>query len=423
MDVEFYKENAKNKNTTHATNSWYRKYCKWAEGTGNIKEIQNLEKNELNRILEIYFADITRNDGEEFEPSSLIALQCGLERHLKEMGCTFSILRDIEFKGSRDVLEGKAKFLRQELGKGKTPNAANSLSLEEEDTLWASGQLGMQNGRSLTNTVWFLLTQHMGLRGRQEHHAMNVQDFTFKHDDFGRRFVTFAEGVTKTRGGGLRKKQRKVIPKMFETKDTHRCPIIIFKIFLSKRPACLLAEGPIYLAIIDKPKSEIWFKISRLGINSLDSIMKSMVKLSGIETGKNLTNHSARKTVVKKLRKSGASKSEIIEITGHSNERGLDPYDSGDEQQQRLLSHVIDQHVDQPSSSGFVLKTCTKDTLPRETYQKFWDEKEEPKPGVNYNLYNCDVSINGPSGQVNNQSKKSERKRRIMYSSTDSSQE
>ena len=36
MDVEFYKQNAKNRNTTHATNSWYRKYCNWAEGTGNF---------------------------------------------------------------------------------------------------------------------------------------------------------------------------------------------------------------------------------------------------------------------------------------------------------------------------------------------------------------------------------------------------
>ena len=46
---------------------------------------------------------------------------------------------------------------------------------------------------------------------------------------------------------------------------------------------------------------------------------------------------------MKKLRKSGASRSEIIEITGHSNERGLYPYDSGGEVQQRHMSHAIDQ--------------------------------------------------------------------------------
>ena len=31
MDAEFYKQNAKNKNTTKATEVWFRKYCNWAE--------------------------------------------------------------------------------------------------------------------------------------------------------------------------------------------------------------------------------------------------------------------------------------------------------------------------------------------------------------------------------------------------------
>ena len=43
MSVDFLKFNAKNQNTTKATESWYRKYCKWAEKTKNVKEIQNVD--------------------------------------------------------------------------------------------------------------------------------------------------------------------------------------------------------------------------------------------------------------------------------------------------------------------------------------------------------------------------------------------
>ena len=54
---------------------------------------------------------------------------------------------------------------------------------------------------------------------------------------------------------------------------------------------------------------------------------------------KNLTNHSARKTVAKRLKSSGIPKCEIKKITGHNSEQGLDDYDSGDKNEQRIMSN------------------------------------------------------------------------------------
>jgi hypothetical protein len=133
------------------------------------------------------------------------------------------------------VLEGKAKKLRRD-GLGKQPNKAKSLTNEEEKILWESGQLGGDNPRSLTNTLWWLLTQHFGLRGRQEHHEMNVEDFSLQKDDGGIEFVTFAEGVTKTRQAGLQAKPRLVKPKMFANGDGTKCPVTLFKQYLQRRP-------------------------------------------------------------------------------------------------------------------------------------------------------------------------------------------
>jgi len=86
---------------------------------------------------------------------------------------------------------------------GKRPNKTKSLTKEEEEMLWESGQLGDKTPRSLVNTKWWLLTQHLGLRGRQEYHDMTVEDFTIEKDDSGIEFIMFAEGLTKTRQGGL----------------------------------------------------------------------------------------------------------------------------------------------------------------------------------------------------------------------------
>ena len=55
--------------------------------------------------------------------------------------------------------------------------------------------------------MWWLLTQHFGLRGRQEHHQIKVEDFTLQRDDDGNEFLTFAEGPNKTTRGGQRENQ------------------------------------------------------------------------------------------------------------------------------------------------------------------------------------------------------------------------
>ena len=109
----------------------------------------------------------------------------------------------MNFSIPEKVLEGKARKLRN-AGKGKLPNKSRSLTREEEEALWESGQLGNSSPRSLMNTMWWLLPQHFGLRGCQEHYTMNVEDFTLNKDDNGNEFVTFAEIPTKTRQRGLR---------------------------------------------------------------------------------------------------------------------------------------------------------------------------------------------------------------------------
>ena len=152
----------------------------------------------MNQILEQYFAEIVRKDGKQYEPSSLGNMQAGIDRFLRENGSLISIMKDIEFNGSRSVLEGRAKYLR-ELGMGKKPNAADSFTKQEEDVLWNCGALGSHSGEALVNTMHMLLTKHLGLRGRQEHHVMCVEDFVFKIDESGDQYITFKEGLTRTR--------------------------------------------------------------------------------------------------------------------------------------------------------------------------------------------------------------------------------
>ena len=174
------------------------------------------EAKQLDETLQKFFAEIRKKDCSEYEPDSLRVMLASLDRHLREKDAAFSIAKDIEFSNSRKVLEGKARLLRKE-GFGKRPNAAKALTSQDEELLWSKGVLGSHSPQSLIQTMWFLLTQHFGLRGCQEHHDMYVEDFAFSTDDNGIEFVTYEENPTKARQGGLRKKRRVVQPKMFAT--------------------------------------------------------------------------------------------------------------------------------------------------------------------------------------------------------------
>ena len=68
-------------------------------------------------------------------------MQASLDRHLKNLGRPYSILRDRQFQLSRQQLKAKARYLRQK-GMGKRKHAANALSEDDEEHLWETGHIG-----------------------------------------------------------------------------------------------------------------------------------------------------------------------------------------------------------------------------------------------------------------------------------------
>ena len=57
-------------------------------------------------------------------------------------------------------------------GKGKVHKKTKSLSREEENVLWESGQLGRNSSRLFIQTIWWNNLLHFGMRGRDEHHSL-----------------------------------------------------------------------------------------------------------------------------------------------------------------------------------------------------------------------------------------------------------
>ena len=314
-EIQELKENSENQNMKKSTSTWLNVWTSWAESKNFGTNLLSYEGKQLDETLQKFFTEIRKKDGSEYEPDSLRVMLASLDQHLREKDAAFSIAKDIKFSNSRKVLEGKARLLHQE-GFRKRPNVAKALTSQDEELLWSKGVLGSHSPQSLIQTMWFLLIQHLSLRGCQKHHDMYVEDFVFSTDNNDTEFMTYEENPTKTR-----KKRRVVQPKMFAT-GGQRCPVKLFKTFLEQRPEEMRDSGPFYLALNERPKTQVWYKRQRMGVNSINSFMKNMASQADIQ-GKKLTNHSARKTLVKKLKAANQPWSAIISVTGHTNERSL----------------------------------------------------------------------------------------------------
>ena len=161
--IESLKNSAKNENTRKSTEFLLRVWKKWCEEKEVARDIEHY-KPELNNLLERFYTEVRTKEGEDYEPECLKIIMTSLDRNLKENGYAYSIVREREFTSSKQVLEGKTKQLRL-ASHGKCPNKSRQVTNEEEEELWENRNLGSGNPETLINTMWWLLTQHFGLRG------------------------------------------------------------------------------------------------------------------------------------------------------------------------------------------------------------------------------------------------------------------
>ena len=142
--IDELKEPSENGNTKKSTEQWKNVFVKQATERGKEKNLEAYECVDLDKTLSQFYTEVRKESGEDYEADSLRVMQAALERHFKSKLYPKSIIKDREFLSSRKVLEGKARKLREE-GRGKRPNRSKSLTNEEEETLWKSGQLGSEN--------------------------------------------------------------------------------------------------------------------------------------------------------------------------------------------------------------------------------------------------------------------------------------
>ena len=117
-DIQSLVNKSNNSNTTKATSQWMRVFNSWAALKGEVRPIYLLSPTDLAHVLQSFYAEVRKTNGDEYEPGSLTSIWTGIDRYLQENNYHDSVMRDRVLSRSWAVLEGKCKNLREH-GKGK----------------------------------------------------------------------------------------------------------------------------------------------------------------------------------------------------------------------------------------------------------------------------------------------------------------
>ncbi|CAB4025587.1 zinc finger MYM-type 2-like [Paramuricea clavata] len=153
-------------------------------------------------------------------------------------------------------------------------------------------------------------------------------------------------------------------PKMFATDGSERDPVVVYKLYVQKRPQKMKEDdSPFYLAVNNNLKAESlqmkeWFKAGPVGINKLNSLMKTMAQKAGINNNR---NHSGRKTMIQTLGENDIPPTHIAQLSGHKNLKSIENYSKVSTKQEMQMSKLL---------SGVISATATKTSS--------HDERENP---------------------------------------------
>ena len=226
----------------------------------------------------------------------------------------FNLRVDSEFRESNIVLDTVLKHNKVS-GHAKQRKHKDVITDLDKGRLakYFEGVLESQNTQQLQVFCWYNLARHLGLRGTEVFVKIN------KTDEHGPEYATLsADFNTKNTLGGLGGREFQTCGRIQDPTQVSALRRLLARLHpLQDRLFQRILYG---VRPVDGP----WFANVFLGHNSLADMMPKLscrAKLS-----QRYTNHCVRASVVTDLKDAGFSPSEVCAVTGHKDERSLQPY-------------------------------------------------------------------------------------------------
>ena len=237
-------------------------------------------KIKLATVLEKFYPEARKQDGNYYTTASLTAIRFSLQRFFSNH--SIDIIKDPEFRESNAAFQATLVKLKRE-GMAKTQHKP-PINKEDINKLYQTGQFDSNSPDTLQNKVFFEVMLYFCRRGRQNLRNLKKSDFSIETDRSKRKYVCkVKDELTKNRHETDKAQETQV---MFATGGP-LCPVLSFEQCVSHL----------------NPKNEFFFQLP-----------------------KSLQNHSIRATAITVLDECEYEARHIMAVSGHKSENSIRSY-------------------------------------------------------------------------------------------------
>ncbi|XP_030911913.1 zinc finger MYM-type protein 3 isoform X1 [Geospiza fortis] len=248
---------------------------------------------ELNYGLAQFVKEITRPNGERYEPDSIYYLCLGIQQYLLENNRMVNIFTDLYYLTFVQELNKSLSGWQPTILPNNTV-----FSRVEEEHLWECKQLGVYSPFVLLNTLMFFNTKFFGLQTAEEHMQLSFTNVVRQS-----RKCTTARGMTKvvsiryyapakqkkSRDGGSGKRKREEEVPMLEQRENRmnplRCPVKFYEFYLSKCPESLRNRSDVFYLQPERSciaESPLWYSVIPMDRSMLESMLTRILAVREI---------------------------------------------------------------------------------------------------------------------------------------------
>ncbi|NXQ38599.1 ZMYM3 protein, partial [Catharus fuscescens] len=248
---------------------------------------------ELNYGLAQFVKEITRPNGERYEPDSIYYLCLGIQQYLLENNRMVNIFTDLYYLTFVQELNKSLSGWQPTILPNNTV-----FSRVEEEHLWECKQLGVYSPFVLLNTLMFFNTKFFGLQTAEEHMQLSFTNVVRQS-----RKCTTARGMTKvvsiryyapakqkkSRDSGSGKRKREEEAPMLEQRENRmnplRCPVKFYEFYLSKCPESLRNRNDVFYLQPERSciaESPLWYSVIPMDRSMLESMLNRILAVREI---------------------------------------------------------------------------------------------------------------------------------------------
>ncbi len=282
-----------------------------------------LDKLNLSTALCAFLSDVKRADRSEYPGKTLCSLLIMIQLDLEKTGLDWKLLDDKEFLSVRNTLDNLMK--ERARSRVSVEKKFDTITVENEEELWAQGLLGSDNPKQLREMVMYLVGLSFALRGGKEQWLLRCPPYnpqiTVQSRADGTKFLEYRKDLqSKSNQGGLttRKWQPKVV-KALGNSDPSRNIVLLYDKYVSlllPDPKCNALHK--YELPLGKVTAHMWYQDCPLSINAVSKVVNTLMSRAGILG--HFTNHSLHVTVATRMFNAGIEEQVIKERMGHKSD-------------------------------------------------------------------------------------------------------